>query len=117
MGITWFEFMCIQQKIEPSVLVLSVVPTTNFLFFLFVICQKRKDLQSWETSWHLQQDAMWRPLLVFVHNHVHQEFQRGSYPIANTCINCLKIPLYKSYDDFKRNMDFAIQNTQGFGME
>ncbi|XP_041644921.1 uncharacterized protein LOC121510767 [Cheilinus undulatus] len=45
------------------------------------------------------------------------EFQRGRYPIANTCINCLKIPLHKSYDDFKRNMDFAIQNTQGFGME
>ncbi|XP_049416170.1 G2/M phase-specific E3 ubiquitin-protein ligase-like isoform X4 [Epinephelus fuscoguttatus] len=45
------------------------------------------------------------------------ECQRGRYPIANTCINCLKIPLPKSYDDFKRNMDFAIQNTQGFGME
>jgi len=46
MGITKFEFMCIQQKIEPSVVILSVVPTINFIFFLFVICQRRKDLQS-----------------------------------------------------------------------
>uniref|UniRef100_UPI003AAB1521 uncharacterized protein n=1 Tax=Centroberyx gerrardi TaxID=166262 RepID=UPI003AAB1521 len=40
------------------------------------------------------------------------EFQRGRYPIANTCVNCLRIPLHQSYEDFKSNMDFAIQNTQ-----
>ncbi|KAE8300718.1 G2/M phase-specific E3 ubiquitin-protein ligase [Larimichthys crocea] len=45
------------------------------------------------------------------------EFQRGRYPIANTCVNCLRIPLHQSYEDFKSNMDFAIRNTQGFGME
>ncbi|KAL3993338.1 peptidoglycan recognition protein [Sarotherodon galilaeus] len=37
-------------------------------------------------------------------------------PIANTCINCLKLPLHTSYKDFQENMDFALGNTHGFGI-
>lgn len=44
------------------------------------------------------------------------EFQNGKYPIANTCANCLRLPIHNRYEDFKENMDFGIQNTQGFGM-
>uniref|UniRef100_A0A8C6WQ02 HECT domain-containing protein n=1 Tax=Neogobius melanostomus TaxID=47308 RepID=A0A8C6WQ02_9GOBI len=44
------------------------------------------------------------------------EFQMGKYPIANTCANCLRLPIHHRYEDFKMNMDFGIQNTQGFGM-
>ncbi|XP_016089768.1 G2/M phase-specific E3 ubiquitin-protein ligase-like [Sinocyclocheilus grahami] len=43
--------------------------------------------------------------------------QREKFPTANTCINCLRLPLHKSYDMFKSNMAFAICNTQGFGQE
>ncbi|XP_073672791.1 uncharacterized protein [Garra rufa] len=43
--------------------------------------------------------------------------QREKFPTANTCINCLRLPLHKNYDLFKSNMDFAICNTQGFGQE
>uniref|UniRef100_A0A673K8Y0 HECT domain-containing protein n=1 Tax=Sinocyclocheilus rhinocerous TaxID=307959 RepID=A0A673K8Y0_9TELE len=43
------------------------------------------------------------------------EFLHPKFPTANTCINCLRLPLHKSYDMFKSNMDFAICNTQGFG--
>ncbi|XP_048010126.1 E3 ubiquitin-protein ligase NEDD4-like [Megalobrama amblycephala] len=50
-----------------------------------------------------------QPSLEFLHN-------EGKYPVANTCINCLRLPIHKSYEDFKNNMDFGIQNTQGFGM-
>ncbi|ROL55216.1 G2/M phase-specific E3 ubiquitin-protein ligase [Anabarilius grahami] len=51
-----------------------------------------------------------QPSLEFLHN-------EGKYPVANTCINCLRLPIHKSYEDFKNNMDFGIQNTQGFGMQ
>lgn len=44
-------------------------------------------------------------------------FHRRKYPMANTCSNCLTIPLYRNYEEFKQNMDFALRNTQGFGME
>uniref|UniRef100_A0A9J8DGB4 HECT-type E3 ubiquitin transferase n=1 Tax=Cyprinus carpio carpio TaxID=630221 RepID=A0A9J8DGB4_CYPCA len=42
---------------------------------------------------------------------------REKFPTANTCINCLRLPLHKSYDMFKSNMEFAICNMQGFGQE
>lgn len=38
-------------------------------------------------------------------------------PMANTCINCLKLPLCDTYNEFKDSMDYALQNTQGFGRE
>ncbi|KAI2650691.1 G2/M phase-specific E3 ubiquitin-protein ligase [Labeo rohita] len=38
-------------------------------------------------------------------------------PMANTCINCLKLPLHISYQAFKESMEFALGNTQGFGRE
>lgn len=50
---------------------------------------------------------------------LHQEHDAGSIsklPIANTCINCLKLPLHTSYRDFQENMDFALGNTHGFGI-
>lgn len=43
--------------------------------------------------------------------------EREKFPTANTCINCLRLPLHKNYDIFKSDMDFAICNTQGFGQE
>nr|XP_055051747.1 uncharacterized protein LOC129437569 isoform X2 [Misgurnus anguillicaudatus] len=39
------------------------------------------------------------------------------FPTANTCVNCLRLPLHKDYATFKANMDFALCNTQGFGQE
>ncbi|XP_034738154.1 G2/M phase-specific E3 ubiquitin-protein ligase [Etheostoma cragini] len=50
---------------------------------------------------------------------LHQEHDAGTtskLPIANTCINCLKLPLHTCYKDFQENMDFALGNTHGFGM-
>ncbi|XP_034553486.1 G2/M phase-specific E3 ubiquitin-protein ligase-like isoform X3 [Notolabrus celidotus] len=48
---------------------------------------------------------------------LHQDTGTTSkLPIANTCINCLKLPLHTSYKDFQENMDFALGNTHGFGM-
>ncbi|KAJ7991034.1 hypothetical protein DPEC_G00293050 [Dallia pectoralis] len=38
-------------------------------------------------------------------------------PTANTCINCLRLPVLKNFEDFKETMDFALKNTQGFGQE
>ncbi|XP_061526049.1 LOW QUALITY PROTEIN: G2/M phase-specific E3 ubiquitin-protein ligase-like [Phycodurus eques] len=37
------------------------------------------------------------------------------FPLANTCINCIKLPLYASYELFKEKFDFAFGNTYGFG--
>ncbi|RXM28883.1 Zona pellucida sperm-binding protein 4 [Acipenser ruthenus] len=38
------------------------------------------------------------------------------FPTANTCANVLRLPtVHKEYEDFKKNMDFAIQSSPGFG--
>ncbi|KAK6494596.1 G2/M phase-specific E3 ubiquitin-protein ligase-like isoform X1 [Huso huso] len=38
------------------------------------------------------------------------------FPTANTCANVLRLPtVHKEYEYFKKNMDFAIQNSPGFG--
>ncbi|XP_038130567.1 G2/M phase-specific E3 ubiquitin-protein ligase-like [Cyprinodon tularosa] len=37
------------------------------------------------------------------------------FPMANTCLNTLKLPLIDSYPVFKTQMDFGIQNSPGFG--
>lgn len=37
------------------------------------------------------------------------------FPMANTCLNLLKLPMITSYSVFKSNMDFGIQNSPGFG--
>uniref|UniRef100_A0A3Q2ZKE7 HECT-type E3 ubiquitin transferase n=1 Tax=Kryptolebias marmoratus TaxID=37003 RepID=A0A3Q2ZKE7_KRYMA len=50
---------------------------------------------------------------------LHHEAGSGTpskFPKANTCINCLKLPLHTSYKDFQEHMDFALGNTHGFGI-
>ncbi|XP_053281200.1 G2/M phase-specific E3 ubiquitin-protein ligase [Pleuronectes platessa] len=37
------------------------------------------------------------------------------FPLANTCINCIKLPLHVSYQEFKEKFDFALGNSYGFG--
>nr|XP_021332031.1 G2/M phase-specific E3 ubiquitin-protein ligase-like [Danio rerio] len=44
-------------------------------------------------------------------------FERSSkFSIASTCANTIKLPVSKSYDEFKNAMDFGIQNSPGFGL-
>ncbi|XP_028975450.2 E3 ubiquitin-protein ligase pub3 isoform X3 [Esox lucius] len=56
-----------------------------------------------------------QPSIEFLHPE-HDAGTTSKLPIANTCINCLKLPLHTSYKDFKENLDFALGNTHGFGM-
>ena len=35
---------------------------------------------------------------------------------ANTCAMVLRLPIVKSFEIFKENMDFGVQNSPGFGM-
>ncbi|KAK0153676.1 G2/M phase-specific E3 ubiquitin-protein ligase [Merluccius polli] len=53
------------------------------------------------------------PSIDFLHENEHQD--TSSLPIANTCINCLNLPLHTSYAVFKDKMDFALGNTHWFG--
>ena len=39
------------------------------------------------------------------------------FPMANTCINCIKLPLHTSYQLFWKKFDFALGNTYGFRKE
>ncbi|XP_039543841.1 G2/M phase-specific E3 ubiquitin-protein ligase isoform X3 [Pimephales promelas] len=41
----------------------------------------------------------------------------SKFPIASTCANTIKLPMSKSYEDFKNAMDFGIQNSPGFGLQ
>ncbi|XP_070556619.1 G2/M phase-specific E3 ubiquitin-protein ligase-like [Ptychodera flava] len=38
-----------------------------------------------------------------------------NFPVANTCSNILRLPIVKSYDDFKFSMEFGVRNSHGFG--
>ncbi|XP_011487938.2 G2/M phase-specific E3 ubiquitin-protein ligase isoform X2 [Oryzias latipes] len=44
-----------------------------------------------------------------------QFLDNSMYPMANTCLNTIKLPLLESYTLFKSQMDFGIQNSPGFG--
>uniref|UniRef100_A0A3P8S9T1 HECT domain-containing protein n=1 Tax=Amphiprion percula TaxID=161767 RepID=A0A3P8S9T1_AMPPE len=37
------------------------------------------------------------------------------FPMANTCVNCIRLPPHASYQLFKEKFDFALGNTYGFG--
>ncbi|XP_054608769.1 uncharacterized protein LOC129179453 [Dunckerocampus dactyliophorus] len=56
-----------------------------------------------------------QPSVDFLHD--QPVSSRRCLPMANTCINCLKLPLLDTYEDFRESMDFALGNTQGFGRE
>ncbi|TDH05067.1 hypothetical protein EPR50_G00139810 [Perca flavescens] len=55
------------------------------------------------------------PSVVFLHELPLR--QARHLPTANACINCLRLPVLKKFEDFKETMDFALKNTQGFGQE
>ncbi|MED6243903.1 hypothetical protein ATANTOWER_029703 [Ataeniobius toweri] len=55
------------------------------------------------------------PSIEFNHEGSEESSSKRMFPMANTCINCLKLPLITSYEAFKESMDFALGNTQGFG--
>ncbi|CAM4609845.1 unnamed protein product [Leuciscus chuanchicus] len=57
-----------------------------------------------------------QPSIEFLHLE-HDAEINSKLPIANTCINCLKLPLHTTYRDFQENMDFALGNTHGFGIK
>ncbi|XP_078029666.1 G2/M phase-specific E3 ubiquitin-protein ligase-like [Epinephelus lanceolatus] len=56
-----------------------------------------------------------QPSIDFLHD--QSISTRRHLPMANTCINCLKLPLLDTYEDFRESMDFALGNPQGFGRE
>ncbi|KAK2814699.1 hypothetical protein Q5P01_000632 [Channa striata] len=56
-----------------------------------------------------------QPLVEFLHD--QSLSPKLCLPMANTCINCLKLPLLDKYERFRESMDFALGNTQGFGRE
>ncbi|KAI9520680.1 hypothetical protein NQZ68_015600 [Dissostichus eleginoides] len=55
------------------------------------------------------------PSIDFLHEEEYGDSAVSNLPLANTCINCLKLPLHSSYSVFKAKLDFAFANTHGFG--
>ncbi|XP_016410308.1 G2/M phase-specific E3 ubiquitin-protein ligase-like [Sinocyclocheilus rhinocerous] len=58
-----------------------------------------------------------QPTIEFLHKEDSESAVISRFPMANTCINCLKLPLHTKYGEFKSSMDFAFANTHCFGME
>uniref|UniRef100_A0A3P9J1B1 HECT domain-containing protein n=1 Tax=Oryzias latipes TaxID=8090 RepID=A0A3P9J1B1_ORYLA len=54
------------------------------------------------------------PSVQFMHNE-DDDFFSSMFPMANTCVNCIKLPLHTSYQLFREKFDFALGNTHGFG--
>ncbi|TKS71947.1 G2/M phase-specific E3 ubiquitin-protein ligase [Collichthys lucidus] len=55
------------------------------------------------------------PSVEFIHKGDDDFSSTPLFPMANTCINCIKLPLHVSYQLFKEKFDFALGNTYGFG--
>uniref|UniRef100_A0A3Q2QF75 HECT domain-containing protein n=1 Tax=Fundulus heteroclitus TaxID=8078 RepID=A0A3Q2QF75_FUNHE len=49
------------------------------------------------------------PCVQFIHKD-DDDFS-SPFPMANTCINSIKLPLHTSYQVFKEKFDFALGNT------
>uniref|UniRef100_A0A3Q0R9L2 HECT domain-containing protein n=1 Tax=Amphilophus citrinellus TaxID=61819 RepID=A0A3Q0R9L2_AMPCI len=54
------------------------------------------------------------PLSLFIKEMTISPMHQFS-PLANTCVNCMRLPLHVSYQFFKEKFDFALGNTYGFG--
>uniref|UniRef100_A0A8C9XP20 HECT domain-containing protein n=1 Tax=Sander lucioperca TaxID=283035 RepID=A0A8C9XP20_SANLU len=54
------------------------------------------------------------PSVQFIHKG-DDGFSTSMFPLANTCVNCINLPLHVSYQLFKEKFDFALGNTYGFG--
>lgn len=39
------------------------------------------------------------------------KFVHISYPVGNRLLNCLELPITKTYENFKNKMEFAIKST------
>lgn len=50
------------------------------------------------------------PSITFLHK---KGIIQNRFPAGQTSRNCLKLPMSKTYEEFKESMDFAICNTPG----
>ncbi|XP_030588086.1 G2/M phase-specific E3 ubiquitin-protein ligase [Archocentrus centrarchus] len=55
------------------------------------------------------------PSIEFIHKGDDDFSSAPIFPLANTCVNCIRLPLHVSYHLFKEKFDFALGNTYGFG--
>uniref|UniRef100_UPI003AAF346D G2/M phase-specific E3 ubiquitin-protein ligase-like n=1 Tax=Centroberyx gerrardi TaxID=166262 RepID=UPI003AAF346D len=55
------------------------------------------------------------PSVQFIHKGDDDFSSTPMFPMANTCVNYIKLPLHVSYQLFKEKFDFALGNTYGFG--
>ncbi|KAK7171913.1 hypothetical protein R3I93_004269 [Phoxinus phoxinus] len=55
------------------------------------------------------------PSVQFIHKDDDDFSSTPMFPMANTCVNCIRLPLHVSYQLFKDKFDFALGNTYGFG--
>ncbi|XP_059201469.1 uncharacterized protein LOC131981267 isoform X1 [Centropristis striata] len=55
------------------------------------------------------------PSVEFIHQGDDDFSSTPMFPKANTCINCIRLPLHVSFQVFKEKFDFALGNTYGFG--
>ncbi|KAJ8273933.1 hypothetical protein GJAV_G00107130 [Gymnothorax javanicus] len=55
------------------------------------------------------------PSVEFIHKGDDDFSSTPLFPMANTCVNCIRLPLHVSYQLFKEKFDFALGNTYGFG--
>ncbi|XP_051804669.1 G2/M phase-specific E3 ubiquitin-protein ligase-like [Acanthochromis polyacanthus] len=54
------------------------------------------------------------PSVEFIHKGDDDFSSIPLFPMANTCVNCIRLPLHASYQLFKEKFDFALGNTYGF---
>lgn len=57
------------------------------------------------------------PTVEFIHEEDDDFSFTPMFPIANTCVNCIKLPLHVSYELFKEKFDFSLGYTHVFGRE
>jgi hypothetical protein len=57
-----------------------------------------------------------QPSLTLGHPLMDESDQRRTFPIANTCTNAVHLPLLRTYEEFKCNMNLALEMATTFSL-
>ncbi|XP_028458425.1 uncharacterized protein LOC114571330 [Perca flavescens] len=91
----------------------NTLTADQMIFSAFVSLQKGATRELLR-RWSLLSGGTISKMQKFIHKG-DDGFSTSMFPLANTCVNCIKLPLHVSYQLFKEKFDFALGNTYGFG--
>lgn len=82
--------------------------------FLFLFNLKKVGLRHYRRYWTSQQEqVLCPPIGFYLASSIEfipggDDFSAPAFPLANICVNCIKLPLHVSYQLFNDKFDFPL---------